>query len=61
MRTLKERVALLIRLLGQSKGNPKTYEFLSTELTALKLDLRSIEKLLDLATAGADETRESKT
>jgi len=56
VRTLKERVALLVRLLDQSKRNPQTYEFLSTELSTLKLDLRSIEKLLDLATARADET-----
>jgi len=49
VRTLKERVALLVRLLSQSTRNPQTYEFLSTELAALKLDLRSIQKLLDLA------------
>src|SRR5262245_5950631 len=55
VRTLRERVALLVRLLSQSKRNPQTYEFLSTELAALKLDLRSIQKLLDLASAGADE------
>jgi two-component system chemotaxis response regulator CheB len=36
VRTLKERVALLVRLIDQSKRNPKTYEFLSTELAALK-------------------------
>ncbi len=55
VRTLKERVTLLVRLIGQSKRNPKTYEFLSTELAALKLDLSSIQKLLDLASAAADE------
>jgi hypothetical protein len=55
VRTLTERVDLLVRLINQSMRNPKTYEFLSTELAALKQDLRSIEKLLDLATAGADE------
>ena len=55
VRTLKERVALLVRLAGQSKRNPKTYEFLSTELAALKLDLCSIQKLLDLAPTVADE------
>jgi hypothetical protein len=55
VRTLKERVALLVRLIGQSKRNPKTDKFLSAELAALKLDLRSIQKLLDLATAEADE------
>ena len=55
VRTLKERVALLVRLVSQSKRNPKTYEFLSTELAALKQDLSSIQKLLDLASAAADE------
>jgi two-component system, chemotaxis family, protein-glutamate methylesterase/glutaminase len=49
VRTLKERVALLLRLLSQSTRNPQTYEFLSTELATLKLDLRSIQKLLDRA------------
>jgi hypothetical protein len=55
VRTLKERVALLVRLAGQSKRNPKTHEFLSAELAALKLDLCSIQKLLDLASTVADE------
>jgi hypothetical protein len=49
VRVLKDRVALLVRLIGQSKKNPKTYEFLSTGLAALKLDLGSIQRLLDLA------------
>jgi two-component system chemotaxis response regulator CheB len=60
VRTLKERVALLIRLVGQSKKNPQTFEFLSTELAALKLDLGSIQKLLDLASAAADERTAGK-
>jgi two-component system, chemotaxis family, protein-glutamate methylesterase/glutaminase len=55
VRTLKERVALLVRLVGQSKRNPKTYEFLSAELAALKLDLRAIQKLLDLALISTPE------
>jgi len=55
VRTLRERVALLVRLLSQSTKNPQTYEFLSTELAALKLDLRSIQELLDRASAGEDE------
>jgi hypothetical protein len=60
VRTLKERVALLVRLAGQSKRNPKTYEFLSTELAALKLDLCSIQKLLDLASTVADDPLSGK-
>ena len=55
VRTLRERVTLLVRLLSQSTRNPQTYEFLSTELAALKLDLGSIQKLVDLASAGEDE------
>src|ERR1041385_3573515 len=43
VRTLKEGVELLVRLLGQSKRNPKAYRFLSTELAALRLDLHSIQ------------------
>jgi len=55
VRTLKERVALLVRLIGQSKRNPETYEFLSTEMATLELDLRSIQKLLDQASGDAEE------
>jgi hypothetical protein len=55
VRTLRERVALLVRLLSQSTRNPQTYEFLSTELFALKLDLRSIQTLLDQASGDAEE------
>jgi chemotaxis response regulator CheB len=53
VRTLKERVALLVRLVGQSERNPETYKFLSTEMATLKLYLRSIQKLLDQASADA--------
>src|SRR5262245_11813780 len=55
VRTLKERVALLVRLVSQSTRNQQTYEFLSTELAALKLELHSMQKLLDLASVDADE------
>ena len=51
IRTLKERVALLVRLVAQSKQNPETHQFLSTEMIALELDLRSIQALLDQALA----------
>jgi two-component system chemotaxis response regulator CheB len=49
VRTLKERVALLVRLITQSKKNPETQQFLSAEMIALELDLRSIQALLDHA------------
>ncbi|MBA3754149.1 MAG: hypothetical protein H0X01_08450 [Nitrospira sp.] len=46
VRLLKERIALLIRLLAQSKGNEATSRYLSTELSALRGELRSVEELL---------------
>jgi two-component system chemotaxis response regulator CheB len=49
VRTLKDRLALLIRLMDQSKKNLRTHQFLSTEMIALKDDLRSIQTLLDKA------------
>jgi two-component system chemotaxis response regulator CheB len=49
VRTLKERIALLVRLIAQSEKNPTTHQFLSTEMTALEGDLRSIQTLLDKA------------
>ena len=55
VRTLKERVALLVRLISQSKRNPLTHEFLLTEMATLEQDLRSIEKLLDQVSADAEE------
>jgi chemotaxis response regulator CheB len=51
VRTLKERVALLVRLIAQSNRNPETYQFLSAEMIALEFDLRSIQALLDGALA----------
>ena len=51
VRTLKERVDLLVRLIAQSKRNPETHHFLSTEMIALEVDLRSIQTLLDNAIA----------
>lgn len=47
VRTLKERVALLVRLMVQSTRNPETHQFLSTEMTALEADLRSIQSLAE--------------
>ena len=51
VRTLKERGALLVRLIAQSKRNPETLQFLSTEMSALGLDLRLIQALVDKAFA----------
>ena len=51
VRTLKERIDLLLRLIAQSKRNPETHHFLSTEMLALEVDLRSIHVLLEKALA----------
>ncbi|HKY72707.1 MAG TPA: chemotaxis protein CheB, partial [Nitrospira sp.] len=60
VRTLKDRVALLVRLIAQSKRNPETHHFLSTEMIALETDLRSIQALLDNALTG-DARRRAPT
>lgn len=60
VRILKERVALLIRLVAQSKRNPDTSEFLSAQMLALEDDLRSVQSLVNEAkalTAHADLKR----
>ena len=46
VRLLKDRIALLVRLVEQSKGNAATHRYLSTELTSLREELRSVETLL---------------
>ena len=46
VRTLRKRVALLVRLGEQSRGNPGTHDFLMAELASLRGDLRSIDDLL---------------
>lgn len=51
VRMLKERVALLGRLLAQSKRNLSTHQYLSTEIISLERDLRSIQALLNEAIA----------
>ena len=60
VRTLKERIALLVRLTAQSTRNPDTYQFLSTEIIDLEDALRSIQGLLDTALAEARREREAK-
>jgi two-component system chemotaxis response regulator CheB len=46
VRLLKERVALMVRLIEQSKRNRGTVKFLDRELATLKQDLDSIQSLL---------------
>jgi two-component system, chemotaxis family, protein-glutamate methylesterase/glutaminase len=46
VRLLKDRVALLVRLVEQSKGNEATHRYLATELKSLRGELRSVENLL---------------
>jgi two-component system, chemotaxis family, protein-glutamate methylesterase/glutaminase len=46
VRGLKDRIALLTRLIAQSKGNEATHRYLSMELQALHGELRSVENLL---------------
>jgi hypothetical protein len=51
IRTLRDRTALLVRLVEQSWRNPGTREFLMNELASLRRDLQSIENLLKAASA----------
>ena len=46
VRLLKDRIALLVRLVVQSKGNEATHRYLCTELTSLRGELQSVESLL---------------
>jgi two-component system chemotaxis response regulator CheB len=46
IRTLRDRVALLVRLAEQSWRNPGTRRFLESELTSLKGQIQSIDDLL---------------
>jgi two-component system, chemotaxis family, protein-glutamate methylesterase/glutaminase len=46
VRLLKDRIALLVRLVEQSKGNEATHGYLSTELNSLTGELQSVKKLL---------------
>lgn len=46
VRTLRDRAALLVRLIEQSGRNPGTREFLSNELASLRRDVESINDLL---------------
>jgi chemotaxis response regulator CheB len=46
VRTLRDRVALLVRMSAQSQRNPGTQAFLKNELASLRHDLRAIEHLV---------------
>jgi len=46
VRTLRDRAALLVRLVDQSSRNPGTREFLINELASLRRDIESIDDLL---------------
>jgi two-component system chemotaxis response regulator CheB len=54
VRTLRDRSALLLRLVEQSSRNPGTREFLSNALASLRRDIQSIDDLVsvDLAKTG---------
>ncbi len=54
VRTLRDRAALLVRLVGQSSRNPGTREFLKNELASLRREIQSIDDLVkaDLAKIG---------
>lgn len=46
IRTLRDRAALLVRLIEQSSENPGTREFLSNELASLRREIQSIDDLV---------------
>ena len=46
VRTLRDRVALLVRMSAQSQRNPGTLAFLKDELASLRHDLQAIEDLV---------------
>jgi hypothetical protein len=46
VRTLRDRGALLVRLIDQSSRNPGTRDFLINELTSFRGDIESINDLL---------------
>ncbi|MBV8844617.1 MAG: chemotaxis protein CheB, partial [Bryobacterales bacterium] len=51
IRTLRNRAALLVRLIEQSSRNPGTRKFLSDELASLRRDLQSIDELVKASLA----------
>lgn len=51
IRTLRDRAALLARLIEQSSGNPGTREFLHNELASLRRAVQSIDELVKASLA----------
>ena len=51
VRTLRDRAALLVRLIEQSSQNPGTREFLSNELASLRREVQSIDELVKASLA----------
>ena len=52
VRTLRDRAALLVRLVDQSARNPGTRDFLIHELASLRCDIESIDDLLKPSALG---------
>jgi hypothetical protein len=52
IRTLRDRVALLVRLAEQSWRNPGTHSFLENELASLRREIQSIDGLLKASVLG---------
>ena len=52
IRTLRDRAALLVRLVDQSSRNPGTHDFLENELALLRHNMRSIDDLLKASLLG---------
>lgn len=51
VRTLRDRIALIVRLAEQSQGNPGTHRFLEEALASLRRDIQSIDDLLKTSLA----------
>jgi two-component system chemotaxis response regulator CheB len=58
IRTLRDRVALLVRMNAQSKRNPATQAFLDDEVASLRQDLQTIEDLVKRAMTRSSSTRQ---
>ncbi|HKA00045.1 MAG TPA: chemotaxis protein CheB [Candidatus Solibacter sp.] len=54
IRTLRDRVALLVRLAAQSWRNPGTRSFLENELALLRCEIHSIDNLLNASLSGEE-------
>jgi two-component system chemotaxis response regulator CheB len=52
IRTLRDRVALLVRLAEQSSRNPGTHDFLENELALLRHNIQAIDDLLKASLLG---------